>query len=89
MTILATVLFFVGAILFIAGNFWFLWIAFKENVLWVLACLFIPVLGALAFLVKHFPKAWPPMAVTLVGGVLWAIGAALGGDPLPSEGPLP
>jgi hypothetical protein len=67
-----------GYILAMVGGIWFLVVAFQESILWGLACMFIPFVG-LVFLVMHFDRAAKPFFISLAGGILAGIGAALAG----------
>ena len=79
MSEVADVLAIGGVFVILIGSIWFLIAAFKESVLWGLACLFIP-LVSLFFLVIHFKEAAPPFLVQLIGvGLIVASSALKGG----------
>ena len=73
MEIIAIPLILLGSIIFIIGGFWFLIAAFRESVLWGLACLFIPIVQ-LFFLIVHWPKAKKPFLLQLLAIVLIIVG---------------
>ena len=54
--LLAVTLILLGIFIFIVGGFWFLVAAFRESVLWGLACLFIPIVQFF-YLMAHWPEA--------------------------------
>ncbi len=53
---------FAGVIALLIGGIWLLVVAFQQDVVWGLACLFIPFVS-LIFLVKYWEKASRPFAV--------------------------
>jgi hypothetical protein len=59
-------LLFVGLAIFMIGGFMFLIAAFRESVLWGLACLFVPIVP-LFFLITHWHEAKKPFAIQLIG----------------------
>lgn len=59
-----------GAVLAILGSLWLTIRAFKTSPGWGLAVLFLPVIGAIAFLLTHPSKAKPPFAMFLLGGIV-------------------
>jgi hypothetical protein len=61
-----------SAVIGIIGYLWLMVRAFKVRVLWGVALLLVPPL-ALWFIVAHFRKAWGPVLVLLLAGVLAAI----------------
>jgi polyferredoxin len=73
MDILAGSLIFLGFVIFIIGGFWFLIAAFRESVLWGLACLFIPIVQ-LFFLIVHWPEARRPFFLQLLAFVMIIVG---------------
>jgi hypothetical protein len=66
LSLIATVLVLVGLLLVIVGGLAFLLAAFREGVLWGLACLFVP-FATLAFLVIHWQKAKDSFFLQLYG----------------------
>ncbi|MFT3866866.1 MAG: hypothetical protein QM715_00075 [Nibricoccus sp.] len=56
----------IGLVLFVVGGFVFLVAAFRESVLWGLACLFVPVVQ-LFFLVIHWHEAKKGFMLQLIG----------------------
>ena len=67
-----------GLIIFVIGGFWFLVVAFKQSVLWGIACLLLPIVP-LIFTLVHWSEAKSPFFMQVVGFVLLLIGAFLGG----------
>ena len=73
MDLIAGSLILLGLVIFIVGGFLFLVAAFRESVLWGLACLFIPIVQ-LFFLIVHWPEARKPFFVQLLAFVLIIVG---------------
>ena len=69
MDLIAVSLMLLGLAIFIVGGIWFLVAAFRESVLWGLACLFIPIVS-LFFLIVHWPEAKRPFFLQLVAFVM-------------------
>ena len=65
-----------GIVIFLIGGFCFLVAAFRESVLWGLACLVIPVVQ-LFFLIIYWPKARGPFLFQLLGFATLAVGVIL------------
>jgi len=76
MDLIAVTLILLGLVLFIVGGFWFLIAAFRESVLWGLACLFIPIVQ-IFFLIVHWPKAKRPFLLQLLAFVMIIAGFIL------------
>jgi hypothetical protein len=74
LNVLGTLIIFAGLALWLLGAFAFLVAAFRENILWGLAVLFLPV-AALVFLVLHWPRAKNAFFLEL-----WGIGTILVGS---------
>jgi len=68
MDIVAICLILAGLVLFVVGGFLFLVAAFRESVLWGLACLFVPIVS-LFFLIVHWPVARKPFFLQLLAFV--------------------
>jgi uncharacterized membrane protein len=66
MDIISIALILLGAVIGIVGGIWFLVAAFREGVLWGLACLFIPIVQFF-FLIVHWPEAKKPFFLQLLG----------------------
>jgi uncharacterized membrane protein len=73
MDLITGALILVGVIIFIIGGFWFLVTAFRESVLWGLACLFVPVVQ-IFFLIIHWPEAKKPFFLQLLAFVMVIVG---------------
>ena len=73
MDIIGGLLILLGLILFVIGGFWFLVAAFRESVLWGLACLFVPIVS-LFFLIVHWSKARRPFFLQLLAFALFLVG---------------
>jgi len=72
--ILGTLIIWAGIALWLLGAFAFLVAAFRENILWGLAVLFLPI-AALFFLIVHWHRARNPFFLEL-----WGIGIILVGS---------
>jgi len=72
MDIVAICLILAGLVLFVVGGFLFLVAAFRESVLWGLACLFVPIVQ-LFFLIVHWPVARKPFFLQLLAFVLMIV----------------
>jgi hypothetical protein len=75
LSIIGTILALAGLALLLFGAITFLVATFRENVLWGIACLVLP-LASLAFLIIHWAKAKDSFFLQLYG-VAFIIGAAL------------
>ena len=73
MDIIGGSLIMLGVVIFVVGGFLFLVAAFRESVLWGLACLFVPIVS-LFFLIVHWPEARKPFALQLLAFVLIIVG---------------
>lgn len=78
MEILGLILLVVGGIIAFVGGIMFLIVAFKESVLWGLACIFIP-FASLVFLFMNWAKAKQSFFIQLGGAALLFLGIMLGG----------
>lgn len=71
-----------GIVVATIGYLWLILRAFRTSTGWGIATLIVPVIGPLAFLSKHFPRAKSPVTLVLLGFVLvflpLAINAAFG-----------
>ena len=76
MDIIAIALILLGLVLFVIGGFMFLVAAFRESVLWGLACLFISIVQ-LFFLIAHWPKAKRPFFLQLLAFVMIIVGVII------------
>ncbi len=76
MEVIGMMLFGVGLIMGLIGGIWFLVVAFQENVLWGLGCLFVPFVS-LIFLIMHCDKAGKPFLIQLAGVVPMVAGVAM------------
>jgi hypothetical protein len=63
------ILILISMIMGMIGTIWFYVEAFKENVMWGLACLFVP-FASLLFLILHTDRAIKPLALSIVSGVI-------------------
>ena len=75
------VLLLVGLAVAVVGSLWLIVVAFQESALWGIGVLVVPFVS-LVFTVMHWKVAKRPFLVSLVGGVLCGIGAALAGPQL-------
>ncbi|HZV37059.1 MAG TPA: hypothetical protein VFB72_20955 [Verrucomicrobiae bacterium] len=78
MQIIGLVLLGIGGITAFVGGIIFLIAAFRESLLWGLACLLIPFVS-LIFLVLHWAEAKKGFFIQLVGLALIVIGVLIGG----------
>ncbi len=83
-TVITVILIGAALILCTIASIWFLIAVFKENVLWGLAVLFLPVAG-LIFLILHWEDVRVPFLLNLVGCILMAIAIFGGLSITPSE----
>ncbi len=77
MILLAYILLILGFIIGLYGDIRFLVIAYRHGPGWFLACLFLPLVGWVFFLL-YTRETWRPMALSLAGLVLAGFGYALG-----------
>ena len=76
--ILFFVSFMIGWLICFVATVWFLIQAFKQNILWGLGCLFLPLVGFI-FLFVHWQEAKKPFLLYLFGfGLLIAIAFTIG-----------
>jgi hypothetical protein len=66
-----------GVVIFVIGGLFFLVAAFRESILWGLACLFIPI-ASIFFLIMHWPVAKKPFFIQLAGCAVTLVGAIIG-----------
>ena len=78
MTAIGYVLLFLGCGAGLVGDIRFLVIAYRRNVVWMLACLFIPFVGFVFFLL-NVKETWRPMALSTGGLLIAAVGCWVGG----------
>lgn len=76
-TVITVILIGAALILCAIASIWFLVVAFKENVLWGLAILFLPIAG-LIFLIIYWEDVRLPFLLNLIGCILMAM-AIFGG----------
>ncbi len=60
----------IGALLYVGGWLWTVVIAFKENPLWGIGSLLIPIIW-LFYLLSRWRKTWPCLGLALVGAVMF------------------
>ncbi|MCP4356947.1 MAG: hypothetical protein GY796_02885 [Chloroflexi bacterium] len=75
--IFGATLVFIGSLLITVGYFWFLFVAFTENILWGIGMIFLFYIVGLGFLFYHMDKALKPLAISVAGYILIAIGVLL------------
>jgi len=76
MDLIAVALILLGLVIFVVGGFLFLVAAFRESVLWGLACLFVPIVQTF-FLIVHWPEARRPFFLQLLAFVMIIAGFIL------------
>lgn len=64
----------IGIIMMVVGGIWTLIVAFKESIVWGLACFFIPPV-TFVFLFLHWPEAKRPFFLQLAGLVIGFVAA--------------
>ncbi|WP_105199599.1 MULTISPECIES: hypothetical protein [unclassified Pseudoalteromonas] len=70
---------FIGIVIFLIGGIGFLIAAFKTNILWGLACLFIsPV--SIIYLILHWSEAKNPFFLQLAGLAVVLFSGSMGAD---------
>jgi hypothetical protein len=69
-------LFILGMILAVVGGIWLLVVAFQESVWWGLGSLLLPFVS-LIFVIMHWQVSKKPFLISLAGGVLLGIAAAM------------
>jgi len=74
----------VGMALFIFGGFMFLVAAFREGVLWGLACLFVPIVQ-IFFLIVHWHDAKKAFAIQLTGIAIIVLIAIISPGTIPAH----
>jgi hypothetical protein len=77
MIALSYILLSMGLVIGLYGDVRFLVIAYRHGAGWFLACLFLPFVGWLFFLL-FTRETWRPVALSLAGFVLAGFGYALG-----------
>jgi len=73
---LGMLVFVAGLVVSAVGTLWFLLTAFRESILWGLACLLLPFVSAI-FLIVHWREAGKPFLVSLAGGFICLIGMSM------------
>jgi hypothetical protein len=68
----------IGYLVLFIGSLMFLIAAFRESILWGLACVFFAP-ASLLFLVTHWEQARTAFAIQILGFILAAVGIALSG----------
>lgn len=66
----------IGLAIIVITDFWLLLIAYKKHILWLLACLFIPV-ASIALVISNWENAKKPFLIQLAASVLICIGFVL------------
>jgi len=77
MIALAYILLILGFVIGLYGEVRFLVMAYRHGAGWFFACLFLPLVGWLFFLL-YTKETWRPLALSLAGFVLAGLGYALG-----------
>ena len=78
MIVLGYILFGLGCIAGFIGDLRFLVLAYRQGLIWFFACLFLPFISWL-FFVMHFREAWRPVLLSTAGFVVACIGYWIGG----------
>ena len=63
----------------IATSIWFYVVAFRQHILWGLACFFVP-FAAIVFLIKYWHLAWKSFAACLVSMLICFVSFAANPD---------
>jgi hypothetical protein len=74
----AAILFTLGCIAALVGEVRFLVVAYRHGTGWLFACLFIPPV-ALLFFLMHMKETWPAMLLMVAGYAAAILGYQLGG----------
>jgi hypothetical protein len=77
MEIVGGILMCIGAALI--GAVWFIVTVFREDVVWGIICLIVPIAG-LAFVVKHWDEAKRPFLIKIAGLAMIFLGSDLAGN---------
>ncbi len=75
---MSTLLMTIGLIIAVVGGLWTLVETFKTGILWGIGSILVPFVS-LIWLVTHWEEGSGPFAISVIGGVLYAGGAFLGG----------
>jgi hypothetical protein len=78
MTVIGGILFAIGCLAGLAGDVRFLVVAYRHGLGWFFACLFLPLVGWVFFLL-HAKETWRPAVVSAAGCMVVAFGYWLGG----------
>jgi len=70
----------VGILIAIVGGIWLLVVAFRESLLWGLACLVVPIV-MLLFVATHWSESKTPFLVQVAGWALFLVGTQVGSNP--------
>jgi hypothetical protein len=81
MSSLPSALIVIGSVLGFIAGIWLLVVAFRQSILWGLACLLIPFVSLL-FVIVHWSEARSPFLLSLLALVPIILGVVLGGDTL-------
>jgi len=78
MTVLGYILFGLGFLAGLVGDVRFLVIIYRHGLVWFFACLFIPFVG-LVFFLLHVKETWRPVLLSTIGLIVASIGYIVGG----------
>ncbi len=76
MSVLGGILMFIGVIVAFVGGIMFLIVAFKQNILWGLGCIFVPFVS-LIFLIMYWNDAKKPFLIQLTALPFYILGIVL------------
>lgn len=66
----------IGTVMAVVGNLWFLSVAFRQDVMWGLACIFIP-FASFVFTFKYMDRAGKPISLSALGVAIIVVSGLL------------
>jgi len=78
MIVLGCIFFALGCVAGLVGDVRFIVVVYRHGLGWFFACLFLPFIGWLFFLL-HAREAWRPVALSTAGFLVAGIGYLIGG----------
>ena len=78
MHIIGYILLVLGGIVWVVGELMFLTVAYKRSVLWLIGCLFVPIV-AFIFFVTNLRATARPFAIELAGFLCLCLGGWMAG----------
>lgn len=78
MVILGSILFWIGLVIWLAGELRLLVLAYRQSLAWFFGCLFVPFVNWVFFLL-NVKQAWKPVALATLGFFVTGVGCWAGG----------